>query len=104
MQLNRSKIVIPLGATGSGKSSLGCYMTNNADAFVRSSSIISCTDKIRSRVGPLFGQQSQKCSVKFYDTPGIIDSEGRDAQFADEIVEKVRKVRTVHCFLLVFNG
>ena len=38
------------------------------------------------------------------DTPGLGDSEGRDAKHISEMVDAFKVVKHVNAFLIVFNG
>lgn len=87
------KTVVLVGLTGSGKSSLGNFLLEK-DAFATSDSAHSETKET------VVESESQLCVV---DTPGYLDTTGRDAVHLSAMVDKVKSLENVWCFVLVVN-
>jgi len=100
------KIVI-LGATGVGKSSVANVLLGESPdcedcTFPICDGSDSCTNATKYAEGKWLGLDIPFTIV---DTPGFGDSEGRDDQFIDEMVDVlVHHVNTTNVFLLTFNG
>merc|ERR1719394_633072 len=83
--------IVIVGQTGSGKSSLadallGCDpMSEDGDClFATCGGFESCTNNTNIGVGQWLANQSQ---VTIVDTPGFDDSEGRDSELIEEMME-----------------
>lgn len=94
-----------LGRTGVGKSLCAKLLTSNNDIVV-SSSKNSCTDKIcgyDAYIPSSFFFFSKELKYKIIDTPGLYDSNGRDANIIDNIKtyleDKTIKVKGIFIFL-----
>jgi len=100
------KIVI-LGATGVGKSSVANVLLGESPdckncTFPICDGSDSCTNETKYAEGKWLGFDEPFTVV---DTPGFGDSEGRDNQFIDEMVDVlVHHVNTTNVFLLTFNA
>ena len=76
------EMVILLGQTGGGKSSIANALIGKK-LFGESSSLKSETDKLQMVNGKFFGKGTP---VSVIDTPGFLDSEKRSADFLTEII------------------
>jgi len=100
------KIVI-LGATGEEKRSVANVLLGESPdckncTFPVYDGSASCTNHTKYAEGKWLGLDT---SFTIVDTPGFGDSEGRDDQFIDEMVDVlVHHVNTTNVFLLTFNG
>jgi hypothetical protein len=78
------KRVIVIGATGSGKSTIGCLVLGNNDAFLCSSDGDSCTQAISA-------ESSAELRLTVVDTPGLDDTQGRTSWSLDNIIDEIRR-------------
>jgi len=96
-----------LGATGVGKSSVANVLLGESPdckdcTFPICDGAKSCTNETKYAEGKWLGRDLPFTVV---DTPGFGDSEGRDDQFIDEMVDVlVHHVNTTNVFLLTFNA
>ncbi|KAI8147921.1 hypothetical protein BJV82DRAFT_593921 [Fennellomyces sp. T-0311] len=106
-------VLIALGKTGDGKSSLLNDMLGQ-EAFKHKRSVKSQTAEVQESSGfwaPLQPHMARKtnfgCHIRVIDTPGFGDSQLRDGQFIPAIRQKIIDVATfeggLHCILLVFK-
>lgn len=80
----KSDIIILLGQTGGGKSSIGNAILNKPGIFNESSSLKSETDEIKVISGNWYGNRTP---VTVIDTPGFLDSENRGSKFMTGIIK-----------------
>ena len=99
---NVTRIVL-LGSTGDGKSSLANALLGleHNKVFKESSRPESCTVTTAEQTGAWLGTGSL-CTI--IDTPGMNDSQGRDLNHVDHILETLKKGRWVNTFLVVRKG
>ena len=100
---NALKIIVLLGESGAGKSSLGnCLLAlDSATGFKESSETESCTKKT-SLISGLWVTNGTECAI--IDTPGLNDSDNDDTEHIRGIVEFLRHKGQVNNFLIVRNG
>jgi len=114
------KIVVVLGLTGSGKSSLLNIMCgieyvydansetirpNRQELFKTGANLMGITTRVQKETYPWRGQNPPRATVTIVDTPGASDPEGRDQQFFEDVVKFLRSLSAgVHAFLIIFNG
>lgn len=82
------KLIILLGQTGGGKSSL-CNAILGKKVANEGMSLKSVTETIEIHQGKWFGELEEVCVI---DTPGFLDSEGREAQFLVGIFEFMKSL------------
>lgn len=93
-------VVVMLGVTGSGKSSLGNSIYGK-EAFKVSNEAESCTSAaqtITKIVDPI------NVPLTVVDTPGYGDSRGGDEKNMKHMTETLQDIGLVNAFLLVVNG
>ena len=95
--------IVLIGSTGDGKSSLGNSLLNlqNPNSFRESDDPDSCTDRTEALTGAWRGDGSL-CTI--IDTPGMNDSQGRDFEHLEKILDFLKAGKTINTFLLVRNG
>jgi len=81
-----SDIILLLGQTGGGKSSIANKITGRSDCK-EDNSLHSCTSSLQAVSSKWYGSKE---SVTVVDTPGFLDSERRDVQFLSQITEFLR--------------
>ena len=79
--------ILMLGETGSGKSTLSNYIAGEK-YFEESSSHSSCTQDISCKIAK---KGSRYENVLLIDTPGILDSGGKDQENMSKIIETLKK-------------
>jgi hypothetical protein len=110
--------VVPIGGSGVGKSTL-CNILSGSMWLTQSGHCIGYEDPLFKISGSTKSQTKAKDATmllrewcgsadtvfKVMDTPGLIDSEGNDADSAniEAIVAKLKEEKRVHCFLLVIK-
>ena len=97
------KIIVLLGESGAGKSSLGnCLLAlDSATGFKESNKTESCTKKT-SELSGFWVTNGNECGI--IDTPGLNDSDNDDTEHIRGIVEFLRDRGLVNNFLIVRNG
>ena len=97
------KIVVLLGESGVGKSSVGNRLLglNSSEGFIVSRETDSCTKKTSKR-SSLWITNGTQCAI--IDTPGLNDSNNEDTEHIRGIVEFLRHRGWVTSFLLVRSG
>jgi predicted GTPase len=96
-------VLVLLGCTGDGKSTLGNFMLGlpNDSGFKASAAIHSCTSKTVHITGHWRGNPEEPV-VTVVDTPGFSDSRGTDSKQRKEMVEYLKKeIGAAHVFLWV---
>ena len=103
LKVKAVKVVVMLGESGAGKSSLGnCLLALDSTAgFKVSSETASCT-KDTSEIRGFWTENGSECVI--IDTPGLNDSDNEDTDHIRGIVEFLRDKERVNCFLVVRNG
>ena len=101
--LENVKRIVLLGSTGDRKSSLANALLGlkSNEVFKESSMTESCTVTTTEQNGAWLGTGSL-CTI--IDTPGMNDSQGRDLDQVDHILETLKKDRWVNTFLVVRKG
>ena len=98
----RHDSVCMIGVTGHGKSTTANTLIGY-EYFKSSPDIKSETSEVRGVLGNWFGEQSQR-SLMITDTPGLGDSESRDTEHITQMVQGLKTIGYVHCFLIVINS
>ena len=99
---NEFKVLLIVGSTGVGKSSLANSICRKKH-FKTSSGLASETSKVTCLVTNFNGDPSKQ-KVIIIDIPGIGDSQNRDTKHIQETVNCVRTIGYVHNFLIVINS
>ena len=102
-------VVILLGNTGAGKSSLGSSLSGQPGLFVSSPGIESFTaEAFVSRTqwnDELFYHGEEPKPLTLCDSPGMFDSRQRDYENMAKMVDYFQEnVKDVRAFLIVLNG
>ena len=103
---NKGIVVVLLGCTGDGKSSLGNVLlgfepNDQENGFKTSAGLRSCTDGTYHITGKWFGME-EKPTITVVDTPGFSDGEGRDNEHRRRILETLKtEIGQVDVFLWV---
>jgi len=97
------KKVVLLGQTGSGKSTIGNILLglDPRNGFDVSRGADSCTDETKTIKGA-WRTNGYVCEVT--DTPGMDDSENRDTEHIENIIEHLKAGQYINTFVLVRNG
>jgi len=95
--------IVLLGATGAGKSHLGNTLLGEPH-FTVSDDPESCTSEASDVVRGFWLGEPDGHEFEIIDTPGLNDSEGRDTEHIQNIVENLRDNKFVNMFLIVRNG
>ncbi|CAG0892348.1 unnamed protein product [Darwinula stevensoni] len=105
--VNRRLKICILGVTGTGKSTLGNVLLgfehdDGEHGFDTSSRVGSSTISVRAMDGFWLGDENRP--IRIIDAPGHGDASGRDLQFRQELVEKLREEGHVDAFIWVKNS
>lgn len=93
---NNKKNIVLVGETGQGKSTLGNFLLKKK-AFEVSSKSQSCTAKTVI-------EDSEQDNIQVIDTPGLKDSEGRDATYFENMTKKLKnEIKNLHLIVIVLN-
>ena len=92
---NKASILL-FGETGVGKSSLGNLILDAPDAF-------KISDKPESETKITCGKYNQAQDIYVIDTPGIQDSEGKDKEHLEQMIEFIQSHNDLKAILLIFN-
>jgi len=97
-------VIIALGPTGTGKSSLLSNILKQPNVFPSSEDADSKTLATTSAFG-YWENKNILGRLLAVDTPGLSDTQNRDEKHIDNLVEFLKQMSTgVNLFLIVFNG
>ena len=102
MMQNEYKILLIIGSTGQGKSSLANSLCRK-NHFKTSSGLASETSKVNCLVTN-FNGDPKKPKVIIIDNPGLGDSQNRDTKHIQQTINVVKNIGYVHNFLIVINS
>lgn len=91
-----STVILLIGETGNGKSSLG-NLINNDNSFVVSNDFNSCTKET------ILKKAKGDPSIAVIDTPGLQDYSGTDKEHYDQMVRIIKSVGRINMILIVLN-
>jgi predicted GTPase len=94
--------LVMIGASGTGKSATSNSLCGSS-LFPVSAKPTSVTFETTVHPVKWFGQKDEPEFIAI-DTPGLGDSEGRDTQHIANMVAKLKELKSVNGFLIVFNG
>ena len=95
--------LVMIGPSGTGKSSTCNSLCGSFDKYPASSAASSMTFKTTVYPVKWFGRDDEE-GLNLIDTPGLGDSEGRDAHHIENMVSELKRLKFVNGFLIVFNG
>ena len=93
--MNKSTILL-FGQTGVEKSSLGNILLNDHNAF-------KISDKPESETKITIGKLNKNKNIFVIDTPGCQDSEGKDKEHINQMIEYIKSQSDLKVILLVYN-
>ena len=88
--------VLLFGETGVGKSSLGNIILEDPYAF-------KISDKPDSETKKTLGKFNKNKNIFVIDTPGCQDSEGKDKENLEQMIEFIKSINELKVILLIFN-
>ena len=93
---NDKKNIVLVGETGQGKSTLGNFLLKKK-VFEVSSKSKSCTAETVI-------EDSEQDNIQVIDTPGLKDSEGRDATYFEKMTKSLKnEIKNLHLIVVVLN-
>ena len=93
---NDKKNIVLVGETGQGKSTLGNFLLKKK-IFKVSSKSKSCTEETVI-------ENSEQDNIQVIDTPGLKDSEGRDATYFENMTKRLKnEIKNLHLIVVVLN-
>ena len=96
--------IVPLGPTGSGKSQLCNFILQD-----KSNRRFEVSDGLNSKTkNPQIEKYMRRVNqsdikIELIDTPGCSDSAGDDEKNFISLIDKLREIKSIDLFLLVFN-
>ena len=96
MHISNKSTILLFGQTGVGKSSLGNVLLNDHNAF-------KISDKPESETKMTLGKLNENEGIFVIDTPGCQDSEGKDKEHFDQMIEYIKSQNDLKVILLVYN-
>jgi GTP-binding protein EngB required for normal cell division len=96
--MNEVKVVIALGSTGNGKSTIGNRLTGKNE-FKESEDANSETKQTRDCIG-FFND----LPIQFVDTPGLNDSDGMDSEHVVQMVTFFKTLPAINSTIIVCNA
>jgi GTP-binding protein EngB required for normal cell division len=97
--------IVVLGNTGVGKSALLNYLAGQRNAFTVGDTTDAQTQLAKSRIFKLFSKPDG-VRIRLVDTQGLSDTGGdqKDMEHVKNMVEHIRKLESIHLFLLCLDG